>query len=69
MTDAPLIAELESIAGTIKVIPCPWYCDGGFRGCDACNRCGKTGSGFRYAGKFYPNTEEGWRSALTVARS
>lgn len=69
MTDtAPLIAQVEAIVGPRKIISCPWHCDDGYRGCDACNRCHKTGSGFRVAGKFYPNSEEGWRSALVDIR-
>ena len=69
-TAAPLIAELETVIGhSVKIVSCPWSCDNGWRGCDACNRCGTTGSGFRLAGSFYPNTEEGFRSALAFMKT
>lgn len=64
-----LIEELEFIAGPRKIIGCPRHCDGGMRGCDACNHCGTTGSGFYLDRKFYPNTEEGWKAALVAVRS
>lgn len=59
-----LIEKLESKVGPRKIVSCPKYCDDGMRGCDACNYCGTTGSGFYLAGKFFANTEEGWTAAL-----
>lgn len=63
-----LIEELEFIAGPRKIVACPRHCDGGFRGCDACNTCGMTGGGFYLDRKFYSNTEEGWKAALVAVR-
>lgn len=60
-----LINILESALGhEVKIISCPKHCDWGYRGVDACNTCGTTGTGFRVKGKFYPNTEEGFEQAL-----
>lgn len=67
--DAPLIEKVEAIVGPVMALGCPRYCDDGYRGCDACNTCGKTGSVIRIAGKMYPNSEEGWEAALTALRS
>jgi hypothetical protein len=50
----------------VRIVPCPRSCHGGRRGMDNCNTCGCTGSGIRYGGKFYPNTEEGFRDAFKV---
>jgi len=65
----PLVKELEAIVGPVRVLGCPRYCDDGWRGCDACNTCGKTGSVIRVRGKIYPNSEEGWRDALAAVRA
>lgn len=68
--DGPLIVELETLIGRqVAIIGCPWSCDDGWRGCDACNRCGMTGSGFRLYGSFYPNTEDGFRDAIHALRT
>lgn len=63
------VKKVESAVGPRKIIACPWNCDDGYRGGDACNRCGKTGSGFRYQGKFYPNTVEGWSDAWNAVNA
>lgn len=64
-----LVAALEALAGVRRIVACPWFCDAGWRGCDACNRCGRTGTGFYLGGTFYPNTERGWRDALAAAKA
>jgi hypothetical protein len=68
--DGPLVSELEALIGRpVLIVGCPWSCDDGWRGCDACNRCGTTGSGFRFASAFYPNTEDGFRRAIETAKA
>lgn len=70
MSDTPeFVTKLEAKVGKRKIIPCPWHCDDGMRGMDACNHCHKTGSGFRFNKKFYPNSERGWREAWNAAKS
>jgi len=48
----------------LTVILCP-SCDfaSGRRGMDRCRACDGTGSGFFVRGRFYPNTEAGFKAA------
>lgn len=64
-----LIKDVELVVGVRKIMPCPWHCDGGWRGMDACNRCGTTGTVFRLFGRVYPNTERGWQAAREVVNA
>jgi hypothetical protein len=66
MNNPEFVQKLEGLAGERKIVACPRFCDGGFRGMDACNTCETAGSGFYLDGRFYPNTEHGWRNAYTA---
>lgn len=53
------------IDAKIKPVRCGKWCDGGYRGMDACNTCDMTGSQLMIpGGKRFPNTEEGYHSAV-----
>lgn len=48
-----------------KPIACV-HCDfsSGQRGMDTCGKCDGTGSLLAYHGRYYPNTEKGWKKAF-----